>query len=146
MGVASAALITGYFIDNGGWRAAFVVPGVFSILMGAIYWWLRRENISYEIATDTKAKAAQGQTLDPDYKRILIRVSAIVFLTTAVASITFQSTTFALPKMLDEQLAGLSQRIADIVSDGNVATVVGSLAFLVHGNGVIFKVSGKPVL
>ena len=31
LGVASAALITGYLIDNGGWRAAFIAPGVFSI-------------------------------------------------------------------------------------------------------------------
>ena len=28
LGVASAALITGYFIDHGGWRMAFVLPGV----------------------------------------------------------------------------------------------------------------------
>src|SRR5262245_49063770 len=31
LGVAGASLITGYLIDNGGWRAAFIVPGVFSI-------------------------------------------------------------------------------------------------------------------
>ncbi|MET0221303.1 MAG: MFS transporter, partial [Tardiphaga sp.] len=30
LGVASAALITGYFIDHGGWRSAFVIPGVVS--------------------------------------------------------------------------------------------------------------------
>ena len=34
LGVASAALITGYLIDNGGWRVAFIAPGVFSILVG----------------------------------------------------------------------------------------------------------------
>ena len=28
LGVASAALITGYLIDHGGWRAAFIVPGI----------------------------------------------------------------------------------------------------------------------
>src|ERR1700741_725172 len=33
LGVASAALLTGYFIDHGGWRIAFIVPGVFSILV-----------------------------------------------------------------------------------------------------------------
>ena len=27
LGVASAALITGYLIDNGGWRMAFIIPG-----------------------------------------------------------------------------------------------------------------------
>jgi MFS family permease len=48
-------------------------------------------------------------------------VSAIVFLTTAVSSIVFQSTTFALPKVFDERLGGIA------VS----ATVLGQLAFLV---------------
>ena len=37
LGVASAALITGYFIDHGGWRIAFIVPGVISILIGIAY-------------------------------------------------------------------------------------------------------------
>src|SRR5258708_23644514 len=37
LGVASAALSTGYFIDDGGWRIAFVVPGARSILIGVAY-------------------------------------------------------------------------------------------------------------
>ena len=31
MGVASAALITGFLIDTAGWRYAFFVPGVLSV-------------------------------------------------------------------------------------------------------------------
>jgi MFS family permease len=54
-------------------------------------------------------------------KALLVRVSAIVFLTTAVSSIVFQSTSFALPKVLDERLGGLA------VS----ATMIGQLAFVV---------------
>ena len=34
LGVASAALITGYLIDNGGWRMAFIIPGAVSIAVG----------------------------------------------------------------------------------------------------------------
>jgi MFS family permease len=60
-----------------------------------------------------------------DIKAMLMRVSAIVFLTTAVSSIVFQSTTFALPKVFDERLSGLT------VS----ATAVGGLAFLVFALG-----------
>ncbi len=41
---------------------------------------------------------------------LLMRISAIVFLTTAVSSIVFQSTTFALPKIFDERLQGIARR------------------------------------
>ena len=50
LGVASAALITGYLIDNGGWRMAFIVPGVLSVAVGVAYWLARREEISAENA------------------------------------------------------------------------------------------------
>jgi MFS family permease len=49
-------------------------------------------------------------------------VSAIVFLTTAVSSVVFQSTTFALPKVFDERLGGIA------IS----ATVIGGFAFTVY--------------
>ena len=37
LGVAAAALITGYFIDTGGWRNAFILPGIVSIGLGIAY-------------------------------------------------------------------------------------------------------------
>ena len=37
LGVAAAALLTGYLIDTGGWRNAFVLPGAVSIGLGAAY-------------------------------------------------------------------------------------------------------------
>jgi MFS family permease len=123
LGVASAALLTGYFIDHGGWRVAFVVPGVVSILIGIGYTVLMWEDILHpKHRAKTKAAAA---VLPADIKALLVRVSAIVFLTTAVSSIVFQSTTFALPKVFDERLGGLT------VS----ATAVGGLAFLVFALG-----------
>ena len=69
----------------------------------------------------------------PDYRRLLIRVSAIVFLTTAVSSIIFQSTTFALPKIFDERLQGLAATAAQWLEaapgEAGIATMVGALAF-----------------
>lgn len=140
LGVACAALITGFFIDNGGWRLAFIAPGVFAMLVGVAYFTLRRANIRAEVAAAATPAPKARQALDPDYRRLLIRVSGIVFLTTALASSIYQSTTFALPKMLDEQLAGLSARLASTFADGDVATVVGTLAF------VIFAVSSVAQL
>src|SRR5215470_11904150 len=53
LGVASAALITGYFIDHGGWRMAFVAPGLVSILIGFAYTAMTWRQI---IAPRSKAK------------------------------------------------------------------------------------------
>jgi MFS family permease len=119
LGVASAALITGYFIDHGGWRTAFFVPGVLSILIGAGYTVLRWSDISQR--RPRQAAKSTTQELPADVKAMLLRVSMIVFLTTAVSSIVFQSTTFALPKVFDERLGGVA------IS----ATALGQLAFLV---------------
>jgi MFS family permease len=123
LGVASAALLTGYFIDHGGWRIAFVVPGVLSILIGIAYTVLVWPEITRP-RPPAKAKVAAAP-LPADVKAMLLRVSMIVFLTTAVSSIVFQSTTFALPKVFDERLGGIS------VS----ATALGGLAFFVFALG-----------
>jgi MFS family permease len=137
LGVASAALITGYMIDNGGWRMAFILPGVFSILTGIAYFALQRDEIRADGAKDKAAKKEAAAPLPADYKALLIRVSAIVFLTTAVSSIIFQSTTFALPKMLDERLQGFAGRLAEMLepaaatSQSDTATIIGILAFIV---------------
>jgi MFS family permease len=124
LGVASAALVTGYFIDHGGWRIAFVVPGIISIGIGIFYTVLRWEEIKEQVAR-SKAPAASKTVAQvahsANVKAMLLRISMIVFLTTAVSSIVFQSTTFALPKVFDERLGGIATS----------ATALGQLAFVV---------------
>jgi MFS family permease len=132
LGVASAALVTGYFIDNGGWRAAFVVPGIVSILIGVAYTALRWP----EIATRrprAPARAAATTERSAEVKALLLRVSIIVFLTTAVSSIVFQSTTFALPKVFDERLGGLAISATDIGRLAFVVFAVASIGQLIVG-------------
>ena len=134
LGVAFAAFLTGYMIDHGGWRWAFWIPGGISVALGLFYayaFWP-------EVTAPSTAKGAMGgaERLPADYRKLLIRISAIVFLTTAVSSIIFQSTTFALPKILDERLQGLA---TDVVTwlrgagmeNADLATIVGSLALVV---------------
>ncbi len=137
LGVASAALITGYMIDNAGWRMAFVLPGMVSVAVGLVYMALRWEGIGDEKRAPKPAKSNFAATMDPGHRALLMRVSGIVFLTTAVSSIIFQSTTFALPKIFDERLHGLAAELsawADelaVPGQAEVATMVGALAFTV---------------
>ena len=74
LGVASAALITGYFIDHGGWRTAFVIPGIVSIAVGLAYTWLEWPAVSGGNAHGGAA-AATGAPLSADYKSLLLRIS-----------------------------------------------------------------------
>lgn len=135
LGVACAALITGFLIDHGGWRMAFIAPGLVSIAMGFAYLALRWETVRADHHVTAPQEAASHPS--PDLRAVVLRVSVIVFLTTAVSSIIFQSTTFALPKIFDERLQGLavafSKWMQVVAGAGNsdVATAVGTLAFTV---------------
>ena len=135
LGVASAALLTGWMIDNAGWRSAFILPGAISIGLGAVYALVFRDLLS---AHSEKSGGAAPKAAEPEpaYRATLMRVSAIVFLTTAVSSIVFQSTTFALPKIFDERLRGMAADIASWLDraapgEAELATTVGMLAFVV---------------
>jgi MFS family permease len=137
LGVASAALLTGYLIDNGGWRAAFFVPGVVSITCGIAYALARWPEVGAPNASARTAKPAAAPTAAPHYKALVLRVSSIVFLTAAFSSVIFQSTTFALPKIFDERLQGISTTVVDwlgtvgFAAKAEVATMVGVFAFVV---------------
>jgi MFS family permease len=137
LGVASAALITGYFIDHGGWRMAFIVPGVVSILVGLVHTWVRWPEIVAGEPPVVKGAGATAPSAQPGMKALVLRVTAIVFVTTAVSSLIFQSMSFALPKIFAERLGGVAAQLSGWLSSigvpgkTDVATIIGSFAFLV---------------
>ena len=126
LGVAAAALLTGWLIDTGSWRNAFVLPGIVSIGLGVAYaafvWSDRAARAARAAAraggAAAKKTAAGASTID---RTTFVRVLSIIVFTTAVGGLIFQSTTFALPKMFDE-------RLTDIAGS---ATAVGGYAFVV---------------
>ena len=121
LGVGSAALVTGFFIDHGGWRAAFVMPGVASVAFGALYAFVMRREIAARNAMAPKSPAMSSSSDTTLDKAALIRTSAIIFVATVISGLIFQSVSFALPKILEE-------RIGDLAGS---ATNIGWLTFLV---------------
>ena len=127
LGVASAALLTGYLIDTAGWRNAFVLPGVISIGIGigyAAFLWSGRGSGAAERAGGSggSAMSASGDDGPPPIVRgTFVRVLAIIMFTTAIGGLIFQSTTFALPKIFEERLDDLA----------GTATAIGGFAFAV---------------
>jgi len=99
LGVASAALVTAFFIDFSGWRSVFYLTGALSIAIGLLYWHFVRR--SPAIPRASNAGAGDGQSIA---STDLVRIFAIILVTTAIGGLVFQSTTFALPKVFDERL------------------------------------------
>jgi MFS family permease len=72
-------------------------------------------------ATGAASSKAPGAATPVIERRVLVRLFAIIFFSTAIGGLIFQSTTFSLPKVFDERL----QDFADS------ATLVGWYAFIV---------------
>ncbi len=146
MGVACAALLTAFFIDNGGWRSAFVVLGILSIVLGFAYYLvmpriaprskpeskpgIKEEQLSTKSATGNTTKPVTADLAD---NTLLVRVFAVVFLTTALGGLVFQSTTFALPKVLAERITFFSDNALWIGRLAFLAFFIGSVGQLIVG-------------
>lgn len=140
LGVGSAALLTGVLIDHGGWRAAFMVPGVVSVLIGLAYAALmwpeitRGRNVAIEGAGPRAAASIPPSAADAKaYRDAVLRVAAIVLFTTMMSGLVFQATTFALPKVLDERLRDVAGSASEIGWLAFLVFAVASLAQLVVG-------------
>ena len=133
LGVAAAALLTGYLIDTGGWRSnACVLPGVVSIGLGVAYAafvWSGRASRAPGDAAAKKA-AAGASSIE---RATFVRVLSIIVFTTALGGLIFQSTTFALPKIFDERLPEIAASATAVSGYAFLVFAVAALAQLVVG-------------
>ncbi|MFT7554959.1 MAG: MFS family permease [Planctomycetota bacterium] len=124
MGVASAALLTGFLVDSAGWRSAFFLPGIIAIAIGIAFLVFLRNEKHQQAEPVSATKAAPTPSISAATFR---HIFAIILFTTAIGGLIFQSTTFALPKIF-------SERLVDIA--GN-ATLIGWYTFLVFSLAAI---------
>jgi len=101
LGVASSALVTGVIGQYFGWRFAFIVPGIVTILIGVAF----ALSVVHEDRTGTKQAAAQARVAREDMWRVILALLIVVI----AISTTFNAVTVALPKLFAERLAGLTQ-------------------------------------
>ncbi len=134
MGVAFAAILTGALIDTASWRAAFFFPGVAALATAAGYalFCARNGAIKRASAAPKVAKPESAKlTLD---RRTLIRVFAIIALTTTLGSLIFQAITVSLPKVLEERLMDIADSATEIGAWAFVVLAVASLAQILIGH------------
>ena len=120
LGVAGAALLTGFLVQYFGWRMAFVVPGLVSILCGAIFAW--RCEVQAPPARQRHRKAAV-----PLSRRELSRAFMVMTAAAITGSLLFNFTTNGNTQFLTERFDGL---IHDPATIGLLLAVIYTLASL----------------
>jgi len=101
LGVASAALVTGVIGQYLGWRFAFIVPGVVTVLIGIGFAMM----VVHEDRKGSKQAAAQARVARQDMWRVILALLIVVI----AISTTFNAVTVALPKLFAERLADLTR-------------------------------------
>ena len=99
LGIAMAALSTGFLVAWQGWRMAFIVPGVVSILCGFLFAWTA--------PNETSAPAKKKSTVVQLPKHLAWRTFAVMVATSTTTSLLFNITTNGNTQLLAERLDGL---------------------------------------
>jgi MFS family permease len=99
LGIAMAALSTGFFVAWQGWRMAFIVPAVVSILCGFLFAWTA--------PNETTAPAKKKSTVVQLPKHLAWRTFAVMVATSTTTSLLFNITTNGNTQLLAERLDGL---------------------------------------
>ena len=148
MGVGFAAFITGLMIDYIGWRSAFWVPGILSILIGIAYFFNQQNKILVKFKTIKNVNAKTNNYLDKpisiEMRNLIFKVSMVIFFTTAVSSIIFQGTTFAIPKIFEERLNGITSSASLLGSLALFVFAIASFAQIIVGK-LLDKIGPKKV-
>lgn len=117
LGLAFAAVVSGFLMDFYGWRTAFFVPGALCIAAGL--GWLRFVNDPGAIVRTGKKAALHVDT------RTMIRIILVLLVATSCGGLIFNATTISMPKVFDERLTALTSTSVGI---GLLVSIVYTIA------------------
>src|ERR1051325_7666324 len=119
LGIAGAAILTGFLVKQFGWRVAFTVPGLLAPGCAVLFWQLvSREEVA-------PAKRPKKQLDLP--RSLMIRVVLVMTLAGATSSMIFNFTTNGNGAFLAERLAGI---IEDPATLGVLLAIVYTIALV----------------
>ncbi len=137
LGIAVAAVLTGFMVKYVGWRMAFVAPALLSLACGALFLRLTPRESESPARRTNKSTV----TLPP---ALLARLFAIMTCAAVASSLLFNFTTNGNGQLLRERLAGLVDDPAQLGLLLAAVYTVASLAQLVVGR-LIDRFALKPL-
>ncbi|MBM84414.1 MAG: MFS transporter [Rhodospirillaceae bacterium] len=101
LGVGLAPLLGAALTDTWSWRAAFILPGIFSLLIGLVLWFLIARGDVVDDKTVVSKTNPEASTWD------MRRGAFMLLVTVSCTGLIYQATSFALPKIFEARLSGL---------------------------------------
>lgn len=138
LGIAVAALVTGLLVKWIGWRAAFIVPGLISIICGIVF------AIVCPKETEAPSKRKGGKAKVVLTPALLVRAFTVMTAAAVVSSLLFNFTTNGNSQLLSEGFRGVLEDPAVLGALLALIYTIASFAQIVVGN-LIDRMPLKPL-
>lgn len=138
LGLALAAVVTGLLIKYLGWRMAFVIPGVISVLCGLAFAWCAPKEATAPAKKKEKATAGRHDGIS------MARLMLIMTIAATTGSILFNFSTSSNYELLSSKFAEISKDPAQLGFFLALVYVLASLTQLLIGN-LLDKVALKTL-
>lgn len=125
LGIAIAAVLTGFLVKHLGWRAAFAVPGGLAVLCGVLF--------AVLVPREPEPPARRPKKSVDLPPAVMARVLAVMTLAAISSSLIFNFTTNGNGQLLAERLRGIVDDPASLGALLAVVYTIASLAQLVVG-------------
>ncbi len=138
LGIAVAALVTGFLVKWLGWRAAFAVPGVLAIVCGIVF------AIACPKESEAPSRRQGGKARVVLSPAMLVRTFAVMTAAAVASSLLFNFTTNGNTQLLSEAFRGVLEDPAVLGVLLAVIYTIASFAQIVVGN-LIDRMPFKPL-
>lgn len=125
LGIATAALLTGFLVKYFGWRMAFIVPGALSIACGVLFMVFAPK--------EAMAPAKRPRTMAPLPRHVMLRIVLVMTATAVTANLIFNFTTNGNGELLRERFRGIVEDPATLGALLAAVYAVGSFAQIIVG-------------
>jgi MFS family permease len=123
IGVALAAVSTGFLVEHFGWRTAFAVPGVLSIVAGMVF-----ARIAPREATPPASRPRSQAALP---RGVVLRALGVMVVTATAGGLIFNFTTNGNAQLLAERMAGI------VADPGTLGLLLGAIYTVAAGAQVV---------